>query len=171
MNLLGQKLPLYQMRGFSKTIKDGSLILIQTYYSVYVLDDTDLSGDYFARRTYIATHPEDYQFKIYPLKIRANTVAQVLSLIKEGKHFIDISGNIFKYKSSKVYHITCHPVVNIEKKGYNKYLLCTKVDQFSHLYFLTEQPSDFVQLINLGNDSFCLFDLVPHMTPNFRRKF
>lgn len=170
MMLLAHKLPLYQMRGFTGVIHDGPLILIQTYYSVYILDDTSLAGDYFTRRTFIATHPEDYKLKLYSLKIRANTIAQVLSLIKDGKHFIDSSGHIFKYKTSKIYWIDSFPVVHIEKKSHNSYLLCVKVDPFTHMYLSSPEPSDYVQLIEL-NSSYILYDLVPHETPRFRRKF
>lgn len=170
MSALAGKFPVYQLRLFGSIIYDGSLVLLQTYYSVYILDDTSLEGDYFKRRLYIALHEDNYDFKLYPLRIRCTNVSQVLSVVRKGKYFIDNTGKLFKFKPHKYFKLITYEVVHICEKLHNKYLLTVKIDAFTHINIISDRASDYVQLVKLGPRSFILYDNVDKMLKDTIRK-
>lgn len=171
MNILATKLPLYQMRGFDNIIKQDNLILIDTYWDRYILDDTTLEGDMYDRRTYISLHLDEYEpYKLYPLSKYCTTIGQVISVIKDSKFFMDSQGNMLKYIPKKFYNIDTFEIKNIILKSYNLYLLTVKIDNFTHINLLSPVVGDYVQLIDFKDKGFILYDVSNEIVPRFRRK-
>lgn len=170
MSVFANKFPVYQMRCFEYFVYEGDLVLLQTYFDRYILDDKSLPGDFFERRFYISMHPEKYEYKLYNLKVRCNNISQILHLLKKGKHFIGSDGKPFKYKPHKTFYISTYPVVNIVELGYKKYLSTVKVDTFTHLHFVVDRASDYLQLVKLSDKSYILYNTCSTYVKDFRRK-
>lgn len=171
MSVLSAKFPVYQLRQFSSIQYEGSLVLLNTYFNRYVLDDKSLAGDYFERRLHISIHEKEYPYKLYPLKARCTHIAQVLHLVQKSKHFIGHDGVLFKYKKHKRFTIRTFPVVNICEKDYKKYLVTIKIDALTHINMVVERPCDYVQLVLLSTKSFLLYNTCNTHVKDFWRMF
>lgn len=169
-NILATRLPLYQMRGFDGIIKEDNLILIDTYWDRYILDDKSLQGNLYDRRTHITLNKDDYSYKLYPLTKRCSTIGQVLHALPKGKHFLDEEGTLFKYVPEEMYTIASYEVKNAVLKHHNLYLLTIKVDTFTHINMLAPFVGNFVQLIDFKHRGFVLYDVVNEEVPSFKRK-
>lgn len=172
MNILATKLPLYQMRQYDQIIREGNLVLIDTYWDRYVIDDKSLSFKSLTdRRLFITLNPERYKpYKLYPLSKRCSTIGQILHVLPKGKIFMDEECNLLKYVPENFYNINTYEVKNAILKGHNKYLLTVKVDTFTHINIISPVVGDYVQLIDFKHKGFVLYDVTNDNLPSFRRK-
>jgi hypothetical protein len=112
--------PLYKLRAYINIDKNPlGLIKITTIKGEYIFDDTSLPGTFEERRSLLSLHYPNKS--IYKLKERVLYLRQLIKY-KSGTTFVDLEGNILKYrKSSDLYKITSHKITR--KKPYGNWTI------------------------------------------------
>lgn len=114
------KFPLYKLRSYLEIDKNPlGIIKITTIKNTYIFDDLNIPGTFEDRRSKLTLeHPGK---PIYKLKERVIYLRQLVKY-KSGATFVDMEGNLFKYrKSNKLFKITSHEITR--KKPYGTWTI------------------------------------------------
>lgn len=162
--LLGKKLPLYALRPYDEVVRDNApWVLIRAYWGIYVLDNTELSGTYWERRVKMLGMTLPYP--LYSLKEKFTTISQIVN--SKRRDFIDETGKLFKYKTSKFYTLEYDRVRTLWQTDQGTYGFtgkkCTNI-------FITDRD-DFTHFgyIRVGSKVF-LYELCTEMKKSTKRK-
>jgi hypothetical protein len=115
MELTQVEFPLFKMRAFNSIEKSPlGLVKVHTVKGTYILDDLSINDSFIQRRIKLAqANPGK---KIYSLSERVSYLRQLVKY-KSGSIFVDYNGNLINYrKSSKLYNVTSHKIVNKTKR-------------------------------------------------------
>ena len=110
--------PIYPLRSYINKYTVDDIVIIETYYNTYILDNRNLEGETLAERR---LHSKG---NLYPLN---NPIYTYQELVKSKyKEYIDKYGNIFKYVRTNFVAIHSCKIEKIEETDSNTYLVYTK---------------------------------------------
>jgi len=118
--------PLYKLRSYLNIDKNPlGLIKITTIKGTYIFDDTSIQGTFEERRAKLGLHYPDKP--IYKLKEKVLYLRQLVKY-KSGTTFVDLEGNILKYrKSSSLFEIKSYKI--IRKRPYGNWTIINIEEQ------------------------------------------
>lgn len=119
--------PLYKLRSYlSIDTNPLGLVKVTTIKGVYILDDKSYNGTFAERRIKISMHTPT---KIYKLKEKVIYLRQLVKY-KSGTTFIDLNGNIIKYrKSTKLFKVISHKIERVNEQENWSIIHCTGLEQ------------------------------------------
>lgn len=137
------------MRTYTRKYEEPPYTMIESRFHRYVLDMPDLRGSYFERRLKLSDM--DTGFRLYPLKERYTTLAQILR--SKRKEFIDSDGKLWVLKKTQMYKCKTYAVLHSSVAWNGKTLLYTKAGNY-----LVDRRYNYVTLIETEKGNI-LFDL------------
>lgn len=155
--------PLYVVRGFNRKFEENGYTCLETYYDRYVLDKPSLPGDYSSRRIQLLAD-ETKPYKLYKIKYACNTLSQIVNC--KSKEFIDLEGNLVKFKKTKFYNIIYKKVISCIQIYNGKYQCYV---HGVNSPFITKAPYNYLSLVEY-NRSFVLFDVHDEMPEVIRHR-
>ena len=160
--------PLYKLRSYLKIDKNPlGLIKITTIKGVYIFDDTSLPGTFEERRYNLPLHYPDKP--IYKLKERVLYLRQLVKY-KSGTTFVDVDGNIIKYrKSTSLYKINSHKITRKRPYG-NWTIINIEGEEQSYLVGQVILPTTTHASIMKTKWGPMLYDLTSEKHEPYRRK-
>lgn len=124
--MLTAKFPVYAMRPYISLFEEPPYTVVETRFDRYVLDMPTLEGNYWERR--ITLLGMDTGYRLYPLKEKFHTIAQILR--SKRREFIDSDGKLWKLKKDKYYKCKSYAVLHASTTWTGKKLLSTRAGNF-----------------------------------------
>lgn len=159
--------PLYKLRSYlSIDTNPLGLVKVTTIKGIYILDDKSYNGTFAERRLKIAMYSRD---KMYKLKERVIYLRQLVKY-KSGTTFIDLNGNIIKYrKSTKLFKVISHKIERIREDGNWSIINCTGLEQSLLVGTNISPDIKYVSIMETQWGPF-LYDLTNIQHDTYRRK-
>ena len=164
---IGANLPLFPLRQYDSIEEVGSKKYIYTYYSKYILDDTQLPGDYLERRLHLSVNPPK-DCKLYPLHKICNTLAQLLN--SGVTKFINLEGKILHWKKDQYFDIHSLAVVHSKVLENNKVELFYKLPEGGLERVVTSKQYAYVYAIKFNAMCYMPMDFGDTFTNLCRKK-
>lgn len=119
MRLENIKYPIYPLRQYDSIERTQGRVFIHTYYSTYIIDDTNIEGSFSLRRLLLSAKiskrkANSYEYTpIYKLKLMINDEPQLFANMSKYKSYIDSTGKIFNLAPTTFYKVTYHKVLRV----------------------------------------------------------
>jgi hypothetical protein len=157
--------PLYVMRAWSLKFTEGKYLVLQTNRARYVLDYIEKELTYSKRRLQLLADVNK-PYNLYPLKLRIETVSQIVASGK--KEFIDADGNIIKWKPTTFHPLVCILISSrwVTSSG----SMGIEIKGTGSKFIVTNGHYKYAQVIQIKNGQNILYDLCDDYREPTKRK-